>query len=111
MKTVRNVLCCLLALMPSTASSDACSDLKTAIEKAATLRGAMQREAAPLLNLAQMPTQHVGACNAAQAFRDHVVMLAKLDDKCLSDEDQKNLTATIVSSMREANNNIGLFCN
>lgn len=58
-----------------------------------------------------MPARHDGACNAAQAFRDHVVMLAKLaDGKCLNDEEQKTLTAMLVSSMTEADNSIGLFC-
>lgn len=112
MQTVLYVLvCCLVLLQLSSARSDACSDLQAAIAKAAVLRGAMQREAAPLLNTSQMPTHHDGACNSAQAFRDHVVALAKLADaKCLSDEEQQKLTANLVSSMKEANNNIGLFC-
>lgn len=113
MKSGAFVLGCLLAFAQvSIAESDACSDLHAAIAKAAALRGKMQREVAPLLNTTQMPTHHDGACNAAQAFRDHVVVLAKMaEGKCLSEEEQKNLTADIVLSMREANNNIALFCN
>ena len=102
----------LLLMQPSSAQSDACSDLQTAIAKSATLRAEMQREAAPLLNSAQMPIHHKGACNAAQTFRDHAVMLAKLaGGKCLNDQEHQNLTAMLVASMKEANNNIGLFCN
>ena len=113
MKSSAYVLGCLLTLVQaSVAESDACSDLQAAIAKAAALRGQMQREAAPLLNTTQIPTHHDGACNAAQTFRDHVVVLAKMaEGKCLSEEEEKNLTADIVLSMREANNNVALFCN
>jgi len=112
MKSGAYLLGCLLVLVQvSAAVSDACSDLHAAIAKAAVLRGQMQREAAPLLNTSQMPTHHDGACNAAQTFRDHVVVLAKMaEGKCLSEEEQKNLTADIALSMKEANNNIALFC-
>ena len=104
--------CLLLVAQVADAVSDACSDLREAIAKAAALRAEMQRELAPLRNTLQMPTHHDGACNAAQTFRDHVVALAKLADaKCLSEDEQNNLTAEIVVSMREANNNVGLFCN
>jgi hypothetical protein len=113
MKSGAYVLGCLLAFAQvSIAVSDSCSDLQAAIAKAAVLRSRMQREAAPLLNTSQMPTHHDGACNAAQAFRDHVVVLAKLaEGKCLGEDEQKKLTADIVLNMKEANNNIGLFCN
>ena len=113
MKSGACVLGCVLVFAQvSVARSDACSDLHAAIAKAAVLRAQMQREAAPLLNTSQMPTHHDGACNAAQAFRDQVVVLAKLaEGKCLSEEEQNKLTADVVVSMREANNNVGLFCN
>ena len=112
MKTAWCVLgSCLLLMQPVLAQSDVCGSLQAAITKAAALRGEMQREAAPLLNTAQMPARHEGACNAAQVFRDHIVILAKLPyEKCLNEEQQQDLTATLVSSMKEANNNIGLFC-
>src|SRR5262245_41700518 len=114
MKAVGYVLgvCLLLVPVASAQQTDGCSDLHAAIAKAAALRGAMQREAAPFLNATQIPTHHDGICGAAQAFRDHVVTLARMPgEKCLNDDEQKNLTATLVSSMTEANNNIGLFCN
>ena len=113
MKSGAYVLGCLLLLAQiSVAMPDACSDLQAAIAKAAVLRGQMQREAAPLLNTSQMPTHHDGACNAAQAFRDQVVALAKLaEGKCLNEDEQNKLTADVVLSMREANNNVALFCN
>lgn len=113
MSSVRYVLgCCLVLGYIASAQSDACSDLQAAIAKAAALRAEMKRETAPLLNTTQMPAHHDGACNAAQTFRDHVVALAKLaDGKCLSEDEQKALTADLVQSIQEANNNIGLFCN
>ena len=109
---VRCVLgCCLLMLVSSSARSDSCSDMQAAIAKAAALRGAMQREAAPLLNMSQIPAHHDTACAAAQKLRDQIVTLAGLIDvKCLNEEQQKDLTASLDRNMKEASSNIGLFC-
>ena len=96
----------------SPALSDACSDLQAAIAKGKALRQEMLREASPILSSAQMPVRHEGICNAAQKLRDYVVVLAKMiDSKCLSDEQQRTANASVDQSMREANSNIGLFCN
>lgn len=59
-----------------------------------------------------MPAHHAGVCTAAQKLRDHIVILAKMvDSKCLSEEQQRSVTAGLDTSMRDANSNIGLFCN
>ena len=112
MKTIRRVLSCLLvALAPSVARSDSCSDLQAAIAKATALKHAMQREATPLLSSTQIPAHDQGVCTAAQNLRDHIVKLASLiDPKCLSEEQRKSLTASLDANMKEASSNIGLFC-
>lgn len=112
MKAVRYVLgCCLILAQPTPGISDACSDLQAAIAKSAALRGAMQRETAPFLQSSQLPSHNDAACAAAQRFRDHVVVLAKMFDvKCLNEEQQRRFTASLDASMKEADNNIGLFC-
>jgi hypothetical protein len=113
MKTICCVLgLCLPMFVSSSALSDACSDLQVAMAKATALRQELLREAAPINSSAQMPVRHEGVCNAAQKLRDHIVMLAKMiDSKCLSDEQQRSANASVDQSMREANSNIGLFCN
>ena len=113
MKTVRYILgCCLLLLASSSAYSDACSDLQAAIAKATALKQEMQREASPFLSSPNMPARHEGVCKAAENLRSHIVTLIGLmDSKCLNDEQYKNLAATLDSSMKAANDNIGLFCN
>jgi hypothetical protein len=112
MKMVRYVLgFCLLTPLPPPAHADACSDLQAAIAKHAALKGAMHREAAPILMLPQIPAHSDAACAAAQNLRDHIVVLTRLiDTKCLSEEQHKNLTTSLDRSMKEANSNIGLFC-
>jgi len=113
MKTVQCVLgLCLLMFPASSAHSDECSDLQAAIAKANALRQEMQREAAPFVSSTNMPARHAGVCTAAQKLRDHIVILAKMvDSKCLSEEQQRSVTAGLDTSMRDANSNIGLFCN
>lgn len=113
MKTFRYVLgLSLLMFAALPAHSDSCSDLQAAIAKATALKGEMQREASPFLSSAQMPVRHQGVCTAAQKLRDHIVILAKMiDSKCINEEQQKSLNASVYSSMRDANSNIGLFCN
>ena len=112
-KTVCYVLVlCLPMFVSSSALSDACSDLQAAIAKATALRQEMIREAAPFVSSAQMPVRHEGVCNAAQKLRDHIVVLAKMiDSKCLSDEQQRLANVAVDQNMRDANSNIGLFCN
>lgn len=109
---VRYVLgLCVLMALPSLAMADACSDLQAAIAKAAALKGAMQREAAPLLMMSQLPARNDAACKAAQDLRDQIVILARLiDSKCLNEEQMKSVSANVSQSMTDANNNIGLFC-
>jgi hypothetical protein len=103
---------CLLATLVSPAYADACADLQAAIAKATALKGAMQREAAPILSLPQIPPHSQAACAASQSLRDHIVALTRLiDPKCLTEEQRKNLTTSLNKTMVEANNNISLFCN
>jgi hypothetical protein len=102
----------VLAALASPGRADVCSDLQAAIAKAAALKSAMQREAAPILMLPQIPARSDAACKASQTLRDHIVTVSRqIDAKCLNEEQQKNLTTNLNKSMREANSNIGLFCN
>ncbi len=103
---------CLLATLVSPALADACADLQAAIAKAAALKGAMHREAAPILSLPQIPPHSQAACAASQTLRDHIVALTRLiDAKCLTDEQRRNLTTNLNKTLAEANSNISLFCN
>ena len=113
MTWIRYVLGYCLLFAPSPAISDACSDLQAAIAKATTLKHEMQREAAPLVSSAQMPVRHPGVCKTAEDLRTHLVMLAAQmrTSQCLNDEQYKNLAGTLDVSMKEANSNVGLFCN
>jgi hypothetical protein len=113
MTWVQYVVGCCLLLAPSPVLSDACSDLETAITRATTLKHEMQREAAPFVSSAQMPVRHAGICKTAEDLRTHLVMLAAQmrSSQCLNDEQYKNLAGTVDVSMKEANSNVGLFCN
>ena len=113
MNTVRYVLgCCLLVQQTLSAHADACSDLQAAIAKGTALRQEMQREAAPFVSSGQIPARQEGVCAAAQKLRDHIVDLAKkIDSKCLNDDQYRSTAAILGETMREANDNIGLFCN
>src|SRR5262245_51846994 len=113
MKTVRSFVgLCLLMCAAAPVRADTCSDLQAAITKATALRSEMQREASPLLSAATMPVRHEGVCTAAQKLRDHIVVLAKMiEPKCLNEAQQKNVTFSVDVGLRDANNNIGLFCN
>lgn len=103
---------CLLAALMSPAHADACADLQAAIAKTAALKSAMQREAAPILSLPQIPPHSQVACAASQALRDHIVALTRLiDPKCLTEEQRTNLTTSLNKTLNEANSNISLFCN
>jgi hypothetical protein len=96
----------------SSVLADACSDLNAAMALATAMRQEMVREAGPVLSSTQMPVRHEATCNAAQKLRDHLIVLAKLiDSKCLNDDQQRTANASVDQSMREANSNIGLFCN
>jgi len=107
------VLGCLIPLLlPSSARSDQCSDLQAAVAKATALKAEMQRETGPLLSSTRMPTHDEAACNTSQRLRDHIVDVIKLiDPKCVNDEQHRALAADLNALMREANANIGLFCN
>jgi hypothetical protein len=113
MARTRHILgLCLLAALVSPAYADPCADLQAAIAKATALKGAMRREAAPILSLPQIPPQSQAACAASQSLRDHIVALTRLiDTKCLTEEQRQNLTTNLNRTMAEANSNISLFCN
>ena len=113
MKSIRYVLSCCLLFASTPGLSDACSDLQAAIAKAAALKQEMQREASPFLSSAQMPVRHEGVCKAAENLRTHLIQLGvqMRTSKCLNEEQYKSQAAIADSNMREANSNVGLFCN
>ena len=113
MKAVRYILgCCLLLHVPASGYADTCSDLHAAIAKTSVLKQEMQREASPFLSSPNMPARHEGVCKAAETLRSHIVTtIGLMDSKCLNDEQYKDLAATLDSTMKTANGNIGLFCN
>ena len=113
MKTVRYILSCsLLLLSCSTAYSDVCSDLQAGIAKATALKQEMQREASPFLSTPNTPGRNDSVCKAAEILRSHIVtIIGLMDSKCLNDEQYRELAASLDSSMKTANSNIGLFCN
>jgi cytochrome c-type biogenesis protein CcmH/NrfF len=113
MRWVGYVLGCCLVLAPVPASSDACSDLQAAIAKAAALKQEMMREASPFVSSSQMPARNEGVCKAAETLRTHLVMLAAQmrTSQCLNEDQYRSQAAIVDSSMREANSNVGLFCN
>jgi hypothetical protein len=109
---IRFVLgCCLLMIAPTLGHADSCSDLQAAIAKAAALKGALQREAGPLLNSPQMRANDEGVCVAAKNLREQNGAVAKLIDvKCLSEEQLIVLQNSLKKSNEEADSSVGLFC-
>jgi hypothetical protein len=72
----------------------------------------MVREASPFLSSATTPGRNDGVCRAAENLRSHIVtIIGLMDSKCLNDEQYRELAASLDSSMKAANSNIGLFCN
>lgn len=98
-------------LLPSSGHADSCSDLQAAIAKSAALKGALLREAGPLLNSPQMRANDDGVCVAARNLREQNGVVARLiDSKCLNEEQMNVLKKSLDKSNEEADSNVGLFC-